>query len=788
MTGPASPLEWVRKANPATLNSWADEWDQLGSALEGVFQHYVDAVTKVDGAYWDGKTARAAHDRATGDLRAVQQLVDKLGAVAKLARQGVGTIDAPLRRARGLLAECDHNGWTVSEISLTVGRSGNISNDELVRMGKMNSDLQSAIHDALVADIGVRDALNNARNGLAIAFASPAALGTDQAKKDAAQLLKDPQHMSEDEIQRLIDAGHLTPEQTAALHSGNAVTIPAAQMEYINQISRSLDGKSPQEIQQIMDKLPPDAQKGLANSLQLISTDNITSGIKNNPAVPEKGGSNLMPKKILQSLDRKDLVTSANPGTSNTISLNGVADNQAIAKIAGTADPSVRYNTELDKKILNDGAKYLSAQTAWEQNPSKNAITFQVDGKGAGDHQAITERFFSSVGDDKPAVQQLVAPDGKPNEQFYHDALTHKWSDQGKSVSTLFNFADHSNPHNPVDADAARHQSAIMNSFARFAASDNTPNHFAGGDDKWKLYDIPDTNHSTVGQLNPELMRSLSTGLSPYINDLTNTTNQSKDGFDVTIPPDKSWTDPSGKNYFSGSKNIFSLMNTDSVAGQNFNAHALAASLQQQVEYGHDPNAHNARAHLYNSGILQGLVDSGLRDEISAQTKDTNQIAQDAYSQKKQAFELVKSLVTTSVPIGSGDDKITAQLPYSDGVSKILGLGGDPLKDAIIGPAPTASSDDIGLNPPNFDQQAYAVLANTQIPDNLRSNYSELFDANGNLKSWSEIRSMPYDPSNPSETNPASAVTTLFNQLGYNDNHANSMRDGYSDVTMSHRR
>jgi hypothetical protein len=58
---PASPLEWVRKANPATLDNWADEWDQLGAALEQVFQRYVDAVTKVDGAFWEGKTAQAAH-------------------------------------------------------------------------------------------------------------------------------------------------------------------------------------------------------------------------------------------------------------------------------------------------------------------------------------------------------------------------------------------------------------------------------------------------------------------------------------------------------------------------------------------------------------------------------------------------------------------------------------------------------------------------------------------------------------------------------------------------------
>ncbi|WP_040830354.1 WXG100 family type VII secretion target [Nocardia jiangxiensis] len=793
---PNSPLDWVRTANPGTLNNWADEWDQIGAGLEQVFQRYVDAVTKVDGAFWEGKTAQAAHDRATGDLKAVQALADKLSAVAKQARQGHDSIDAPLRRARGLLAECDHNGWTVAPISLTVGRSGTISNDELSRMATMNRDLQGAVHDAMSADISVRDTLNNARNGLAIAFAAPAALGADQGKKDGDQLGKDPQHLSQAEIQRLIDAGHLSPEQLAALHSGNTVTIPASQMEYINQLSRSLDGKSPQEIQQIMNTLPSDAQKGLANSLQLISTNTVTSGVKDNPAIPEHGAENLLPKKIQQSLDRKDLVSTDwhynQSGVTESINLNGVADNQVIAKIAGAADPGLRSGSELDKKVLDVGAKYLNAQTSWEQSPDHSQVGFAVDGKGAGEHPAVTEPFFSAVGDDKSAVQHLVVgTDGKPNEQFYHDALTHQWTDKGQAVSTLFNFGDNNpaavDPHNPVDVAAAHRQSAIMNSFAQFAASDNTPSHIAGGDDKWKLYDIPGTDHNTAGQLNPKLMQSLSTSLSPYVNDLTNSTHPSPDGFKVTDSTGNSWTDPSSPNTFTGSKNIFALMNTDDEAGKNFNAHALASALQQQVEYGRDPNALNARDHLYNAGQLQGLVDSGLRDEISAHTKDTNQVAQDSYNHKKMAYDTIKSIIGTSVPIGNGDDKITAHLPFSDGVSKVLSLGGDPLKEAIIGPAPTASNDNIGLNPPNFDQQAYAVLANTQIPDNLRSNYSELFDNNGNLKSWSEIQSIPYNPSNPHETNPASAVTTLFNQIGYADGHQTAMREGYGDITGDHR-
>ncbi|ATL66634.1 hypothetical protein CRH09_10860 [Nocardia terpenica] len=780
---PAPTLDWVRNCNPRILDRYADEWEKIGTDLEQVYQKYVDAVVKVDGTYWEGKAAIAAHDRATGDYKTIQTLSDKLTALANQLRQGHGAINEPLQRARGYLSECEHNGWSVTPM-LTVIGSG-----EVQKLADMNRDLHEAAQSALNADIALQDALNGAKKDLAIAFTSAAALGADQAKADGQHLVSDPTHMTEAEIQRLIDAGQLTPEQIAALHSGGTATIPAAQMEYLNQISRSLDGKSPQEIQQIMDKLPPDAQRGLANSLQLVSTSTVTAGVTGDPKIPEHGGENLLPKKMRESLDRTDLTkttwsTSGGPIASKYIELNGVADNQAIAKIAGSADPNLRAGSELDKKVLDVGAKYLQAQTEWEQTPDNKLVGFTVDGRGADPGSKITDDMFKAVGDDKAAVQHLVVgSDGKPNAQFFHDALTHQWKDHGDAVSSLFKFSDQN--VTPIDS---QRQASIMSAFGQFAAGDNAPSHIAGGDDKWKLYDIPGTDHKNVGQLNPNLVRALSVGMSPYVNDLINPGNPSLDGFNVGDGPGRSWTDPSGNNTFTGSKNIFALMDTDKAAGDNLNARALEESFERQALVGHNPNDPQARNLLLNAGQLQGLVDAGLRDEISSEVTDNNQVAQDVYNRKKLIYDTVKTAIGTSVPIGEGDDKITLKLPGSDGVSKMLGLGGDPLKDAIIGPAPTAGNNDIGLNPPNFDRQAYNVLANADVPENLRQQYPRLFNTDGSLRSWPDINSMAYDPSQSRDTSPNEDITALFNQLGRpNDGHQTAMKDGYDIVTGDHR-
>lgn len=586
-----SPLEWLRAANPAVLERYATEWEQIGTDLEGVFQKYVDAVSKVDGQYWEGKAATAAHDRASGDQKTVQALADKLTGLAGQARTGVTTISEALLKARGLLNQCELNNWSVSS-NLVVTGNGNARN-----IAQMNKDLTAAYNAAVATDNDLHDALNVTRGELVIAFTSAAALSGAQGKADGKDLITDPAHMTDAEIRRLVDAGQLTDDQLAKLHDGQPVDIPVAQMDYLNQIARSLDDKSPQEVQAILDKLPPDASAALRNSLQMISTSNITTTVKGDPAIPDHGDTSLLPKKIEQSLTRKDLVDTTPDiigGVNvNKIALNGVADNQIIAKIAGGSDPRYRMGSGLDKQVLDVGAKYLNAQTTWEQKVGDGPITlgltnkdiaFTVDGHPVGAGAPVTEGIFSAVADDKAAVQNLVidAGTGKPNEQFFHDALTHKWSDGDKAVSSLFEFGN----TDPNSVDGHR-QASIMSAFAQFAAGDNAPSHIAGGDDKWKLYDIPGTDHQTVGQLNPKLMQTLSTSMSPYIDDLTNATHPTDDGFKVTYKGDDglthSWTDPSKNSTFIGAKNIFSLMDTDDTAGKTFNANALQSAMAQEV-------------------------------------------------------------------------------------------------------------------------------------------------------------------------------------------------------------
>ncbi|QIS10597.1 hypothetical protein [Nocardia arthritidis] len=770
---PQTALEWLRVADPGILSRFANSWDQIGTGLEKVFERYSDSVARVNGTHWEGKAAEAAQNRAAADLKTMQFLADKLGALANEARKGEHLISEPLQRAKGYLNQCTHNCWSVTPDLRVSG------NADAKVLADVQNNLQAAAREAMQADTDVRDMLNKARAEVALAFASAAALGADQGKSDIEHLLKDPQHLTDAEIDRLMAAGHLTGEQIFALQAGQPVQISASQMRYLTAISRALDGKSPQEIAQLMDKLPANVRSALANSLQLVSNAGVRTGVKDSQIIPEHGGLNLLPNKIQESLNRNDLVTShwdyLGGAWTSEIRLNGVADNQAIAKIAGSSEANYRAGSDLDKKVLDVAARYLHAQTEWEQAPNHKLIGFNVDG-GDSRPERITEDMFKAVGNDKAAVLGLVAgPDGTPNREFLHDALTHKWTDGGEAVSTLFTpYHDNNQNFGSPQVTAVEHrQGAIMSAVAQYMSEDSPRVANKDDGDPLHLYDIPNTDHKSIGQVNPKLVQTLSASMAPYVDDLIHPADNG-DGFKVSVGnnPNTSWTDPHGNNTFTGSRNVFSLLDTDETAGKNFNAAALAKSLQHEHEFGQNPAAPDARQALLRAGQLQGLVDSGLRGEVGASIVDKDQIAQDIYNHKKTAFDTIKAVVGLGIPIGDGDSKITVQVPGGDAVSKVLSVGGDTLKDAIIGPAPIPHSTDVPSNPPNFEGESYNVLQTTAIPESLRAKYHALFNGD-QLLPFQDIR----------RHGDEGQLTALLNELGDRDGHGNAIREGYDDTT-----
>ena len=743
---------WNPSAQPAIGNAWI----AVATEIEDLFARYVDSVTKVNDAYWEGLTADAAQGRANADKKTAIAVVDALEALANRAKQGFHEVDAPLQRAKSAVTGAEAEGFEVSDSLQVIDRTTDPDQTRIAAQQSWQQELIDAASAAERADTAVKDALNQGRDGLRATFTNAATLGGEQGKSDGKDLVDKPGELNAEETRRLVEAGRLTPEQLADLHSGGAATIPASHMEYLNEIGRSLDGKSPHEIEQIMDKLPPDAKRGLANSLQIMSTPTVTASVTGDPDVPTKGGENLIPAKMRESMTRGDLVVTdfktAGTSVAPSIALNGVADNQAIARIAGAADPQYKAGTALDKDLTEVGRKYLDAQVRHDQNSNNKFEYFTVDGRGA-ENPAVTEEIFKAVGGDKITIEAAVT-DKDNGQDFVHNVLTHNWTDNGQAASSMFSFGEHDatvdDPGNKVDIATANRTGNIMQAVAQNMSTSES----------WEaLSNIPEMDNQSVGQVNPDLLRTISHSMSPYVSDLAGADQPKKPGFDIA-----GWANPAGSQ-FSGSANVFAALNTDEEAGKAFTQAAMDGIVGNEGQYALAPDAPDSGEHLVTAGRLQGLMDKGVLDGTQAQFDNDHEAAQAAYDRKSAAFDAAKGIATFG------------KLPTSDYISTMFDAGGDPLKEAIIGAEPDPTAQEAALPAHNFFKDYYNIVAAApELPPSFADDHPWAFQPDGQLRPWEQLQIV----NNPQRE---AAFQQMFNNLGDpRDGNGTLLRDGYDDV------
>lgn len=748
----------VREWNPRQLDDIGRAWRDAGGRIEELFDRYVAAVTDVGGTYWEGRTAEAAQERAAADRRTVVALVDRLDTLARRLEQGFHEVDAPLQRARATILDAEAQGFVVGE-DLTVRDPAPDPDREAARAG-LQAYLAEAVSTVENADRALQQELSAARALLRADFTSVAALGTDQGHADGARLVDG--SVTPEALRRLLEAGALTPEQVDALRAGAAATIPSSHMEYLVALSRSLDGRTPREIADLMAGLPAGARSALANALQIVSTENVAVAVADGDIAP-RGGADLLPDGIRAALDRDDLVVhgfrTIGGTTYTSTELNGVADNQAVAGIVAEGDAVYRSGSTLDRDLLDVGRRYLDAQVAFAQDPNRSFEFFTVDGRGTGDG-ALTAGILTAVADDRIAVEQAVT-DPEHGTDFVRNVLVHDWSDDGAAVSSLFR-ADVKDgvvddPHNAADVAAATRHGAIMAAVAGAMSSGEA----------WKtLSAIPETDGQSVGQLNPDLLRTVSHGLSPYIPDLAGSPQADRPGFDVG-----DWADPKDNSSYRGSANVFAAMNTDPEAGTHFTGSAFASVVAAETRYAQDPYTSGTTAELSTAGRILGLTDRGLMLSTQDDFHDETERQQAIYDRKSAAYDAVLALGAFGLE----------KFPGGEYIATLYEAGGDPLKELHIGPEP-GTEESAELTGPNLVRQYYNVLAAApEVPVPIRAHHRNLFDEAGRLEPYDEIVGSESDK----EVRHA-MLREAFNEYGNpTDGHETAMQEAYDTVVRT---
>lgn len=144
--------------------------------------------------------------------------------------------------------------------------------------------------------------------------------------------------------------------------------------------------------------------------------------------------------------------------------------------------------------------------------------------------------------------------------------------------------------------------------------------------------------------------------------------------------------------------------------------------------------------------------------------------AAEIYARKNNAYGALMSLGT----LGIGN------LPGGDYINAMIGAGGDPLKESVIGAQPSGPET---AKLAGFDsaRQAYNILnAAPELPPEFKEVYRWAFD-DGELKSWDQIKEAtnekPYRLGD---------IDTMFSTFGSStDFHATRMLEKYNAVAWN---
>lgn len=653
------------------LATWSRARDTFGSGVPQTGEHYdqsrqlqnlqATVHTAVPGGHWSGGAASAYDGKNTEHAGVIGKLVglDKqLGSYVTESAQVVsaGRKNLDSIRSRVLAAaQSVPAGPMREQILMPIVQKGLAQLSEVV--ASSNGQLNSV--GAKIQLVGNEYAKLGA-GGDGEKTPEEKKKGAEDAHKkggEDGESLADGK-LSEEEARRLREATTLTPEQKAALDNGD-VTIPAEQMSYLNGLSDSLDGKSPEQIKAILDKLPDDQARAVSDGLHLVGSDavhaqGVDGSLKPGDSgyVPATGGKENLPKSIQDVFDAPLL---NDPGGEWKTMPDGskvhippdynspykfLDEYRDIAAIADYGDPTLQRGSALNDGLLAESRELLDHYQS-DRWPNYD------DSWGHQNLDPTLQQLLQSASDDPTAVHDAIAgADGhSPANDFIKDLYEHDWADNGAAAGTLF----------PDAGDHSARAGETMFAFDAYA-----------GEKYQELLNLQ--GRDSLAQVNPELVRAMATANVPYLDDMAGYNLDGTQGFGDLDPGANSNT----------MRGLFAVMDGDEIASNTLNGNASRVGQEYLINYseglahGGVPNGELLQA----NGKLLGAMDMGEYIHQLDSGRDSFAAAEAAYEKRGQWYDL-------------GHDILGATPGVKDGVDVYDAIPGDPLKQLFVGDPPT---------------------------------------------------------------------------------------------------
>ncbi len=459
----------------------------------------------------------------------------------------------------------------------------------------------------------------------------------------------------------------ITPDQLAG-----KVPLTAEQASVLSQLQAQEHGMTIDALKTAEERLG-DEKGMIGDSWQLMSNSNLTFP-KTDTTVGADQGSDMLRGGMAQLPDSVQQVLNA-PGWL-------FADQtRTVANIVKDGNPALQRNTGVDQGLLHKGAQIMTQD--WARNTFDQTV----------------ESVFWAAGRDHAAVNWIVNQQGicdQSTQDFLKNITHHTWSDGGDAAGSLFSWTK----------DAAGPEAQIAGQTAQTVAG------YLGQNS----HDLLNMDHHTLGQIDPKLTQAFATGLAPYVTNIAGGTNDLSPFFHT---PDSNLD---VESRLPVAKGIFSVLSSDKDASNTFNGAAMQQIMQDQNRYAeavaqHVPGAVANDADLQQAATLKALVDVGVNNATHAEGLNGAQQATEAYNRKASAYEsLVKGGGTVAGLAGKALPPPYNLIGTLGGPA--LGMGGDALKQDIIGAPPSSTNPPDVQIPHMQDSTAYQ-----QVLDGLVTNH-----------------------------------------------------------------
>lgn len=728
MTDPITPTV-------SQVLGWQIKIDATAPAAEQIAQALRDAAdtmnSTIDGLNWEGDGRTAADDRSDRELQQMRALATEFDDLATESRTHHANLDAMVSKAKSTverLRSNEFNGvnfysvaedWTVTDGTdwKALYEKAGDNQDAIDTLDRIKSvRANSAANDTvmlqqLAHDIGIEDAATaDAITGILDAVEQLAPESTTDLTPEAAEqdgkAIADGSATTE-EIARIgerLSELNLSDDQLHALERGEQVDLPPAELAYL-QAFYNYAGKDGLLgfSKQLTEDGSPEAlatNTSLANGLLTLSQEKVvTKDDKGN--VVDHGGMAKLDPEIREFIETRpslggDLPDATTVGLTDKLQLGSpgnradyAADITQFGNLIGSADKGYQPGTELGVDLTRQGANLAGLA---DQGFRGDGLMLDV-----GD---TTIQKYVEIGtrneDSNYALITGNDPDGVLGTDYHRDnvmvpLLSHEWDDNGAALGDgMFGWiADDAHVEGDVPTPANQRAGEAAFGLAQILSSTEA----ADGSnlyERWLDMGIPEGGQDdSLGQVNPELTRSMAEALSPYAGDL------------VGMPED--YTHTAGFGELGGpieTVRVLSVLDGDIVAGTTMNGAMLSESMRMNETYASMATSGeqvNPRLMGEYANRLTWAVEAGLDAEYSERDVDTHE-NNDRISDKKTMLNAAYTAAQISIgglsAPAAGVMALTA-FPQADIVDA---LGGH---EQETGPHNPAYREDIG--PINYD-------------------------------------------------------------------------------------